>query len=95
MQAASSRGKEDEEIYSPLGNKSAVWQYFGFLRKDGSTDKTRAICKKCGYEIKYSGNTTNLAGRLKKKHGVDLHASVSIAVDQCRRSVLNVNIISS
>jgi len=54
---ARSQEKDEEDIYSPLGNKSAVWKYFGFRRKDGSTDKARAVCKQWRYEIKYSGNT--------------------------------------
>jgi hypothetical protein len=66
-----------QAIASPLGYKSAVWKYFGFLKKDGSTDKTHAICKKCRSAIKYSGNTTNLSGHLIKKHGIDPHAATS------------------
>lgn len=72
---ASTQEKDDKDIRSPLGNKSAVWKYFGFRRKDGSTDKTHAICKLCQCELKYSGNTTKLAGHLKKKHGIDPHAN--------------------
>ncbi|XP_074518369.1 E3 SUMO-protein ligase ZBED1-like [Halichoeres trimaculatus] len=78
---ASSQATEEDEIRSPPGYKSAVWQHFGFRWKDGSTDKTRAICKQCRHEIKYSGNTTNLAGHLKNKHGIDPQANVSIAAD--------------
>jgi hypothetical protein len=70
-----------QAIVSPLGYKSAVWKYFGFLKKDGSTDKTHAICKKCRSAIKYSGNTTNLSGHLIKKHGIDPHEARGNVVD--------------
>ena len=70
-----------QAIVSPLGYKSAVWKYFGFLKKDGSTDKTHAICKKCRSAIKYSGNTTNLSGHLIKKHGIDPHEACGNVVD--------------
>ncbi|XP_049930768.1 E3 SUMO-protein ligase ZBED1-like [Epinephelus moara] len=77
---ASSTEKDNDEIRSPLGNKSAVWKYFGFRRKDGSTDKTHAIRKQYQCELKYSGNTTSLAAHLKNKHGTDPHAHTSSSV---------------
>lgn len=72
---ASSQENECEDICSPKGNKSAVWTYFGFRQKDGSMDKSHAVCKRCKYELRYSGNTTNLAVHLKKRHGIDPHAA--------------------
>ncbi|XP_061127151.1 E3 SUMO-protein ligase ZBED1-like [Syngnathus typhle] len=65
----------DEDICSPLGLKSFVWRHFGFQKKDGSTDKRRAVCKFCHAVIKYSGNTTNLAAHLKKKHDISPSSS--------------------
>lgn len=62
---------EESDIQTPVGCKSAVWKYFGFSKKEGKINKTHAICKKCKAEIKYTGNTTNLAVHLKRKHGVD------------------------
>lgn len=54
----SSQEKDDEDVYSLLGNKSAVWKYLGFPRKDG------AVYKQCRYKIKHSGNKTSLARHL-------------------------------
>lgn len=57
----SSQAKDDEDVYSRLGNKSAVEI---FWRKDGSTDKEHAVCKQCCYKIKDLENVTNLARHL-------------------------------
>lgn len=54
----SSQEKDGEDVYSLLGNKSAVWKYLGFPRKDG------AVYKQCRYKIKHSGNKTSLARHL-------------------------------
>lgn len=40
-QVITSSQDKDRHIRAPLRNKSAVWKYFGFGSKDGSTDKTR------------------------------------------------------
>ena len=50
--SANSSNRDSEDIFSPLGKKSAVWKFFGFRRKDGATDKSHALCKKCQSEIK-------------------------------------------
>ncbi|KAK0143586.1 Zinc finger BED domain-containing protein 1 [Merluccius polli] len=49
---------------------SFVWLYFGFRKKEGNLDKTHAICKRCLVELKYTGNTTNLANHLQRKHSI-------------------------
>ncbi|KAM9783585.1 E3 SUMO-protein ligase ZBED1-like isoform X3 [Syngnathus typhle] len=64
----------EKEMFQGL--KSFVWRHFGFQKKDGSTDsKRRAVCKFCHAVIKYSGNTTNLAAHLKKKHDISPSSS--------------------
>ena len=40
--------------------KSAVWNHFGFYKKDGKLDKSQTICKLCRLPFKHSGSTTNL-----------------------------------
>lgn len=52
------RKRDNRDIPSPLGDKSAVWTYF---RSEDT------ICQQCRKEIKYVGNTTNVAAHLRKK----------------------------
>ena len=54
-------------IFSPFSETN---QRYGSI--SDSTDKSHVVCKKCNYEIRY-GDTTNMSGHLKKKHGIDLH----------------------
>ncbi|XP_053183665.1 E3 SUMO-protein ligase ZBED1-like [Scomber japonicus] len=60
--------KEKDDIHTPHGSKSFVWKYFGF-RKDGrKLIKDMAICRKCRWEARYCGNTSNLSAHLKRRH---------------------------
>ena len=52
-------------------NSSNVWEHFGFKLKDNGTilDKTKAVCKYCEAEIKYTGgSTSNLASHYNNHH---------------------------
>ena len=51
--------------------KADVWQNFGFRRYEDKDelDRTKAVCKLCQTEVKYSGNTTNLRNHLSRHHG--------------------------
>ncbi|KAL2079757.1 hypothetical protein ACEWY4_011180 [Coilia grayii] len=57
-------------LKSPPGLKADVWQHFGFKSYEDreELDKTKAICKLCQIEVKYSGNTTNLRNHLSRHH---------------------------
>ncbi|XP_034050992.1 zinc finger BED domain-containing protein 1-like [Thalassophryne amazonica] len=61
---------EAAELKSPPGMKADVWQYFGFKRYEDKDelDRTKAVCKLCQIEVKYSGNTTNLRNHLSRHH---------------------------
>ncbi|XP_052399237.1 E3 SUMO-protein ligase ZBED1-like [Carassius gibelio] len=55
---------------APACFKADVWEHFGFKKKKESNDldKSVAVCKLCGTNVKYSGNTTNLRSHLKRHH---------------------------
>lgn len=55
---------------APACLKADVWEHFGFKKKKESNDldKSIAVCKLCGTNVKYSGNTTNLRAHLKRHH---------------------------
>ena len=60
--------KEPSKAY-----RSKVWEYYGFRASGGETP----TCKLCFKDILCkSGNTTNLATHLKRKHNIDV-SSVS------------------
>lgn len=50
--------------------KADVWQHFDFKKKNDSEelDRNNAICKICKFQIKYSGNTTNVGSHLTRHH---------------------------
>ncbi|XP_041370966.1 E3 SUMO-protein ligase ZBED1-like [Gigantopelta aegis] len=49
---------------------SNVWRFYHFeVDEHGDyIDRQRALCKLCGHVTKYSGNTTNMASHLDKRH---------------------------
>ena len=51
--------------------KSDVWKHFGFYKRDGKLDKTKAICKVCRTAVPYSSATTNLGTHL-SRHKIEL-----------------------
>lgn len=70
--ANSAASSESKKIYDVPNAKSEVWKHFGFRKKGESLDKTVAICKTCETEMKYTGNTTNMANHIKRRHSTDL-----------------------
>ena len=58
--------ERDFEIVPNQGAKSRVWDHFGFIKTkdDPVVDKTRVVCKLCLTKLKFSRNTTNLAGNM-------------------------------
>jgi len=36
-----------------------VWKYYGFLVRDGTTDKSKTICKICSANFKYRAGSTS------------------------------------
>ena len=59
-----------ETIYTSAGSylKSFVWKTFGFYKRGGKLDKTKAICKLCRTEVPYTSSTTNLKSHLERHH---------------------------
>lgn len=62
--------KEKDNIHTPYGSKSFVWKYFGFRKDGGKLIKDMAICRKCRWELRYCGNTTNLSAHLRRHHEI-------------------------
>ena len=59
------------DLKRPASFKADIWNYFGFrLRndKDKELDKSKAVCKTCQMEVKYSGNKTNLRNHMQRHH---------------------------
>ena len=53
------------------GKKSAVWNFFELLMKDGTEDKTLIDCNNCKRQIKYlSGSTLSMTAL--RRHGITL-----------------------
>ena len=48
--------------------KATVWQHFQFHEVEGRIDKTYTVCKVCGTQLKYFGNTTNFRNHLARYH---------------------------
>ena len=56
-------------VNPPASFRSAVWKYYGFPAKDGSTDKSKTICKICSATLKYcAGSTSSMSAHLKRQH---------------------------
>ena len=56
-------------------SKSEVWPYFGFETETNELGakliiKKRAVCRKCGTKLAYSGGTSSLAHHLKVRHDI-------------------------
>ena len=55
-------------------NKSSiVWQYYGFKKVDGKTDKTKVVCRLCLKESNYNSTTTNMRTHLDRHHWDEVH----------------------
>ena len=55
------------------GKKSAVWNFFELLMKDGTEDKTLTDCNNCKRQIKYlSGSTLSITAHILRRHGITL-----------------------
>ena len=58
-----------DNVVSPTGRKSLIWNYFGFSNdSSGKICKEKAICKLCGQKFSHGGGTTNLRNHLKSGH---------------------------
>ena len=63
-------GDNDEKIFNAPGKqKSKVWTVFGFYKKEGKLDRSRAVCKLCRASLTYTGSTTNLDQHARRRHG--------------------------
>ena len=60
----------------PLTHKSDVWKYFGLKTVNGKVEKDIVICRTCGMQSKYTGQTTNMQWHVKRKHKVSTRKSV-------------------
>ena len=56
------------EIIPNKSAKSAVWKMFGFVKTGQEVDRKKVACVVCRTVLKFSGNTTNLADHVKRKH---------------------------
>jgi hypothetical protein len=53
--------------------KSGVWQYFEFLNKGGTEDKTITVCNICKAQLKYlTSSTSSMTAHIFRKHGITL-----------------------
>ena len=63
----------NELLVYPKNFKSKVWKYFGFKPDPtNGIDMTYAICRVCGQNVKYTGNTTNASSHLINHHNIDV-----------------------
>ena len=58
---------ECKTLPAPVGSKSKVWKYFGFVTDDCGTieKKDEVVCQQC---VKYLKNTTHMLVHLKRHH---------------------------
>ena len=80
---------KQENLLTPKGKSSIVWNYFGFhTDKDGiKDDEKRVVCRLCERSIAFSGNTTNLKQHLQNHHPSVL-SSYSTSDESSRRTTL-------
>lgn len=62
----SDAGEFEFEIVENSKGKSLIWKYYAFVRE--MIDKNKIACKLCPFTLKYSGNTSNLADHIPRKH---------------------------
>ena len=68
---------EQAIVNPPASFRSAVWKYHGFPTKDGTTDKSKTICKICFATFKYcAGSTSSMSAHLKSQHSIDEETEV-------------------
>ena len=74
----SNMATNDQAIVNPPASfRSAVWKYYGFPTKDGTTDKSRTICKICFATFKYcTASTSSMSAHLKSQHSIDEKSEV-------------------
>ena len=74
----SNMATNDQAIMNPPASfRSAVWKYYGFPTKDGTTDKSRTICKICFATFKYcAASTSSMSAHLKSQHSIDEKSEV-------------------
>lgn len=54
-----------------------MWKYYGFPAKDGTTDKSKTICKICSATLKYCASlTSSMSAHLKRQHSIDERSEV-------------------
>lgn len=70
--------QNDQAIVNPPAFfRSAVWKYYGFPAKDGTTVKSKTICKICLATLKYfAGSTSSMSAHLKRQHSIDEKSEV-------------------
>lgn len=75
---ADNMATNDQAIVNPPASfRSAVWKYYGFPTKDGTTDKSKTICKICLATFKYcAGSTSSMSAHLKSQHSIDEKSEV-------------------
>ena len=68
--ASDSAGDVSRTLKTPETLKAPIWRNFGFREIEGTNelDKSKAVCKKCGIQVKHCGNTTNLKNHLRRHH---------------------------
>lgn len=70
----------EETIYGAGPHlKSFVWKHFGFYKREGKLDKTKAICKICRTAVPYSSATTNLCTHLSRHHKITEEEKSAVA----------------
>ena len=74
----SNMATNDQAIVNPPASfRSAVWKYYGFPTKDGTTNKSRTICKICFATFKYcAASTSSMSAHLKSQHSIDEKSEV-------------------
>lgn len=67
------------------GKKSAVWDYFNFLKK-GTEHKKITVCNICKTQIKYmTGSTSSMTAHILRRHGITL-SKTKAAAENCQKN---------
>lgn len=62
------------------GKKSAVWDYFDFLKRGGTEDRNITVCNICKMQIKYmTGSTSSMTAHILRRHGITLSKTKAAA----------------
>ena len=92
IMASGSDSDVSRSLKTPETLKAPIWRNFGFREIEGTNelDKSKAVCKKCGIEVKHCGNTTNLKNHLRRHH-----PNLSLGPQQTKLDMLSLLPINS